>query len=168
MAISRVSEPSHDGPKVPFLRRVAKPGEFYEAVILASEVFWVYTHFDLKKYRTYVCTADRESTGEVIRAEDCEGCASESVSRIRGYLHCWGIKSRREEFLEITPDTWKFCKLAWPAVPSLRGWRVSANRGKGSTSPLTIHLAEPLPSQDMGKMPKAKTPEDCLRNAMKK
>jgi len=167
MSISRVTEPSEEGPKFPFLRRVSDPGASYEGLSLARSIFWVYTHFDLKMHRTFVCNSTREPDGRVVESETCQQCQQQDPTRLRGYLHVWAIAPRREEFLEITPETWRHCKLSWPVVPSLRGWRITATRGKGKTSRLALFLSEPSLAQDLGKLPPEKSPEECLRHAMR-
>jgi len=167
MSISRVPEPSEDGRKCPFLRRVNEPGQIFEAVALASMIFWIVTHFDLKKSRTFPCLAARGSIGEILDNTECERCKLEYPVRKRGYLHVWSVKDRREEFLEITPTTWCFAKMAWPMLSTLRGWRITAVRGKGRTARLSLTLQEPWHAQDLSKLPEEKTPEECLENTMR-
>ena len=160
-------EPTEVGPVHPFLRRVTEPGETYEGLILGVAVNWLYTHYNAKRNRTDLCEATRSDFGGILDIAGCQLCQMQAPERIRGYLQCWSIRSRREEFLEITPHTWKFAKASWPAISSLRGWRLLAVRGRGKTARLSVTLSEPIPETDMKKFPPPALPEDCLRNCMK-
>jgi hypothetical protein len=166
MSISRVSEPTDEGPKVPFLRRVKSANESYSAVALANAIFWLVTHFDLAKEKTFPCHAERDVSGTIIDSGPCKRCTQQHPIRTRGYLHVWSILHRREEFLEVTPCTWSTCKMSWPAVPSLRGWRIVAVRGNGRTARLSLTLEQPSLATDMKRMPKEKSPVECLENSM--
>jgi hypothetical protein len=167
MPISKVSEPREEAPKVPFLRRVTDANDAYEGVALADEIWWCYTHFNLTLYRTFACKSFRDDDGKILDDAECEDCKKERPARQRGYLHVWCQKARREEFLEITPDCWRICKIHWPVIPALRGWRVSAVRNKGKTGVLSVYFKEPLTNASMQTLPCAKTPEAALMHVMK-
>lgn len=167
MTISRVGEPVDSGPKIPFLRRVKKPNEQWQGVILAQAIFWTITHFDLREHQTFPCYSERDLAERVVDPSACKRCKNEDPIRKRGYLHCWALKTRREEFLEITPTSWNECKSIWPVLPALRGWVLTAVRGNGVTARLAIVLAEPQKGMDMTRFSAEKSPEECLQNTMK-
>lgn len=167
MTLAYVPEPTEDGPYIPFLRRVNEPGETLECVILGISIHWIHTHFNLRRNRTELCEASRDDEGNAVDPSDCSLCLDNAPTRIKGYLHVWNVKKRREEFLEVTPKAWQYTRHQWPVVPVLRGWRLTVVRGRGRTAALSLVLSEPSVAQDPNKLPPCKLPEQSLRHAMR-
>lgn len=165
MKISRVGDPAQKGPRAPFIRRPA-PGMIYTGIVLAKTVFACYTHFVLTNRCTMPCLAVRAEDGKIIECTACAWCEKEMPERWKGYLHCWSHQHERDEFLELTWPCWRAVKACYAVMPDLRGYELTANRGKGATSRLWVKLDHPRPSTELRHLPAEKTPEQALALTM--
>lgn len=165
MALTRVGEPRHKGPRAPFIRRL-KPQETYYAQVLGSAPHPYYMHWLPKADATMPCLADREPDGTVINNDDCDHCKNHCPERWRCYLHVWNGHLEREEFLEMTWRCWNAAKCFLPPGQSLRGWQITAQKGKGVKTKTQVKFDFPSKGVDVTRLPVEKSPEIAFDNTM--
>lgn len=138
----------------------------YKGIVLARTVFACYTHYVLTHRCTMPCLAVRQEDGGIIDATPCAWCKTEMPERWKGYLHVWSMQHERDEFLELTWPCWRAARTGFSVVPNLRGYEVTAERGKGKTSRLWVTFGDPRRSTDIARLPLEKTPEEALAITM--
>lgn len=133
--------------------RVLDPDLPISAFICSTEIFAIWTHWDPRIRRTVACT---EGAGSL-----CQGHLQQLPMRWKGYLHLFGMRTKAEFFLELTPLGAKHFNSTVTGLPGIRGLHMEFRR-EYRTKKSSIITAVTGEWVGPGDLPKPKTPELSL------
>jgi hypothetical protein len=141
------STPPPHGPER-FIRRLAAGQRLY-VTVLSRSLWGVWTHWFGAK--SGPCYRDKKS---------CDGCKRGFPARWKGFLCCLNLENKHVEFCELTPLAAENLLAQVPKGQSLRGLRLTLERGKGDKARLKCIITGVALNQC--DLPKEETPEKTL------
>lgn len=130
--LNLANEPPAPGPRLLVLR--LRAGQKCSFVILSETIIGIWTHW-----------SGRASNPCFTPKEDCEGCKKGYPKRWKGYIHCIDKSAHRHVFLELTPMSATSLRGQIPGGSSLRGFSLSAERGRGDKARLAVLIEQYCP-----------------------